>query len=529
MIPYHHFADMAFNTPLAMLAEAAIPAVHFLLGRMRGEIGPTPRAQDRFDDAHEDRGSARASVLPTPVAGVGVIRVVGKLVNRGAWIGSSSGLVSYEGIKAQCAAGENDDTIHTVVIDFDTAGGEVLGCFDCSSAIRRLRAKKRVIAFVGGRACSAGYDLAASATEIVATRESVVASVGVFAIHLNVKEALEKEGIEPTIVYSGAHKVDANPYEKLPPAVRARLQAEIDGAREMFIDSVVSGRPQLTVAAVRATEALTYRADAALKLGLIDRIASFEEVLAEASAPRMRRELTFITATNQEGTMRADETNTNTCATCGAGGCGCGATCTEKGCGCCDACKATVAAPGAPADDAKRAAAAQETSFFATMRNFFLGAPAAAAPDPEKVALLEQLATERTARVNAEVGAILARNASKLGRDAKTSAEKLLRAAMTDPAVCAKTLAAELTAFIDSLPGAVNGSRIARNGDPDAAADAAIDRTTSTIVGEEDGNESRLLDRDVRQYMRDNKIEYSAKNYRAALSAVLAKSSAPAT
>lgn len=48
--------------------------------------------------------------------------------------------------------------------------------------------------------------------------------------HSNYGAALEKQGVEITLIYSGSHKVDGNPYSHLPGDVRETLQSRMDAS-----------------------------------------------------------------------------------------------------------------------------------------------------------------------------------------------------------------------------------------------------------------------------------------------------------
>src|SRR5690606_39452839 len=56
-------------------------------------------------------------------------------------------------------------------------------------------------------------------------------SVGVVMAHASYEDYLEQEGIKVTLIHSGAHKTDGNPYEDLPGEVLERFQADTDTLR----------------------------------------------------------------------------------------------------------------------------------------------------------------------------------------------------------------------------------------------------------------------------------------------------------
>jgi signal peptide peptidase SppA len=213
--------------------------------------------------------------------GVAIIPVLDTLVNRGAWLDSRSGLTSYEGIAAQLRAAGQDPEVRSVLLDISSPGGEAAGMAGLTDLIRSIRQTKPVTAFVNDMAASAAYGLASAANEIVISPTSMVGSIGVVMLHADRSGELAAQGVKPTLIFAGSHKVDGNPFEPLSDAVRADLQASVDAHYRQFLDSVAHGRgAKLTADMARATEARTFIGAEAIALGLADRIASFDEVLA---------------------------------------------------------------------------------------------------------------------------------------------------------------------------------------------------------------------------------------------------------
>ena len=283
-------AQRAFNTPLLVEPSKAMAFLAGLGPRITGRqvrlVGGLAVAPD--DVAHAALPS-RTGILTngladeyrrdgqTPFAmvdGIAVIEVSGVLVHRGSWIGQSSGQTSYEGIAAQLAAAVADPAVRGIALEIDSFGGEVAGVFDLADAIRAARASKPVQAFVAEHAFSAGYALASQATSIILPRTGAVGSIGVVVMHADLSGQLSDDGVTVTLIHSGAHKVDGNPYEPLPDAVRARIQGEIDSIRTLFAQTVAAGRGRrLTAEAALTTEADCYRGADAVTAGLADEVS----------------------------------------------------------------------------------------------------------------------------------------------------------------------------------------------------------------------------------------------------------------
>ena len=297
-------AARAFNTPLLVEPSKAMAFLSGLGPRILGRRVETPGP----DDGSEGPAPlpARASILagnlterlrkhgdaPYPVVdGIAVIEISGVLIHRGGWIGQSSGQTSYEGIATQIEAAASDPAVRGIALEIDSFGGEVAGVFDLADRIRAIRGSKPVWAFVAEHAFSAGYALASQADRILLPRTGAVGSIGVVVMHADLSGQLDQDGVRVTLVHSGQHKVDGNPYEPLPENVHDNIQREIDVLRFLFAETVAAGRAgRLSQDAALATEAATFRGTDAIATGLADEVidltrgfARFRESLSAPS------------------------------------------------------------------------------------------------------------------------------------------------------------------------------------------------------------------------------------------------------
>lgn len=289
MMHHAHIAQRAFNTPLMVDPAKALAFLSGLGPRITGQeisftgldggtadhptVIPAARSSLFGTDLaqrHQNSGSQPYAI----VEGIAVIEIAGTLVHRGAWIGQSSGLTSYEGIAAQLQAAVADPSVRGIALDIDSFGGEVAGAFDLADRIRAARAQKPVHAFVAEHALSAGYVLASQADRIILPRTGAVGSIGVVALHTDMSGALDQKGIAVTLIHAGAHKIDANPYQPLPGAVHDQMQAQLETVRRLFAETVAQGRGgRLDAAAALATEAAVFRGADAVVAGLADEVA----------------------------------------------------------------------------------------------------------------------------------------------------------------------------------------------------------------------------------------------------------------
>lgn len=209
--------------------------------------------------------------------GVAIIPVHGTLINR--YHGSWGYVTGYNFIRAQLNAALDDEDVNLIVFDVNSYGGECAGCFELADEIRAARAQKSLLAVVDSNCCSAAYAIGSAATKLVVTPSGQAGSIGVIAMHVSMEKALEDWGIKVTMIYSGDHKADGNPYQDLPDDVKADIQSSVDLRKGEFVALVVANR-LLSPEAVIATQARSYRPEEALSLKLIDAVQTPTDAVA---------------------------------------------------------------------------------------------------------------------------------------------------------------------------------------------------------------------------------------------------------
>ncbi|WP_027237840.1 S49 family peptidase [Leisingera caerulea] len=311
-------AQRVFHTPLLAAPAKAAGFVMGLGSRILGGgsielkgfegVAVTGPASQPFASLLDDRvgdqiraGKAEAFRI---VDGVAVIPVTGTLIHRGAWVGSFSGEMSYEGISAQIKAAASHSSVRAIALEIDSHGGEVAGCFDLAAEIRAARDEKPVHAFVCDNAHSAAYALASQATRVIVPRAGSAGSIGVICMHADRSQQLEAVGVSVTIIAAGKHKADGNPYEPLPEAVRDSLKREMETLRGIFAETVAAGRgASLSADAALATEAACLLGQDAVDAGLADEVASPKEAFEQLAAQFSWRRAPLGKTATKEGPL----------------------------------------------------------------------------------------------------------------------------------------------------------------------------------------------------------------------------------
>lgn len=288
---YPHLADRLLNTPLLLHPQKLDAIIAGLGQRLLGVEGLhldaaelTARAvlpAEMFTTRRGERSDRGYRV----VDGVAVISAMGGLVHRTKLAADSSLLIGYNDLAADLEDALAKADVHAIALVFDSPGGEVSGAFELAERIYAARGHKPLVAVADGMAASAAYLAASAADEVVVSATSYVGSIGVVMRHVDFSRALANDGITVSHIFAGEHKIDGNPYQPLPDAVRNALQADIEGLYQMFVQAVAKHRG-LDEQAVRDTRAGVYRGVAAVAARLADRIGTVDAVVAELAARR---------------------------------------------------------------------------------------------------------------------------------------------------------------------------------------------------------------------------------------------------
>lgn len=279
-------AQRLFNTPLAITpakAEMVMAALadRFGITRLFRANGDALAMSEFGLDESEDEMPDRFYDV---VAGVAVIPITGTLVQKSGYMRPTCGMTGYDGIRANLSMALEDGGVQAIMLDIDSGGGEVAGCFDLVDAIYSARGRKPIWAVLSESAYSAAYAIASAADKITVPRTGGTGSVGVICAHVDFSKALAKDGINVTMIHYGARKADGNPYNPLSDEALARFQADVDEMGELFVSTVARNRG-LSASVVRKTQATTFLGAAGVEIGFADAVMApdeaFRSLLAE--------------------------------------------------------------------------------------------------------------------------------------------------------------------------------------------------------------------------------------------------------
>lgn len=295
MSKFARVSSRLFNAPLMLRPEKAEMLCAALVDRLGiskldtidgRTLGAAQLRQQAgiWDDAH----SKTARDMYELSRGVATIHVDGTLVHKLGGVEPYSGMRGFDQLDRIIADAQANNEVGAILLDIDSPGGEVAGCFDFARKLRGMGASaggKPIVAFANEMACSAAYAIACACDAVMTTETGIVGSIGVWTMQVDMTKGLSKNGIEVTMIRAGERKARGGPYEVADDEAFAKLQNWVNDTWVIFAEHVAESRD------MDADEVLSFEGDwftgpEALEIGLVDAVdtpdAIFEAVAAMA-------------------------------------------------------------------------------------------------------------------------------------------------------------------------------------------------------------------------------------------------------
>lgn len=210
---------------------------------------------------------------------IGLIDINGTMTKRGSSFSSAGAMVV---LKKQIRQFASDPDIGGIVIRIDSPGGTVSGTADLANEVEAARKKKPVYAFCEDLTASAAYWVASQCTKVFANNKTaMIGSVGTYVGLYDYSGAAEKEGIKAIVIKSSDLKGAGFPGSEITEEQISIWQDLINKTQSQFTEGVSAGRGISIAEAEKLATGRVYMAEDALSLGMIDKIASFDEMLTD--------------------------------------------------------------------------------------------------------------------------------------------------------------------------------------------------------------------------------------------------------
>lgn len=293
-IPFLHcwFGAWAMHEPIFHQYRDQLSALNLSL-HLAGSKEHRQDALDRIDDS-----------FSSTQEGIGIINLNGPLMKHASSFSEScSTVVARQEINRMA----NDPNIRGIMLRIDSPGGTVAGTKELADAVSSANAKKPVIAFCNDLTASAAYWIASQCGSIEASETTFVGSIGTYCVVADSSAAAEKIGVKVHVVRAGELKGMGTPGTEITEDQLAEVQNQVFGLNQFFLDAVSTGRKIDMASVSKIADGRVHLAGEAQKLGLIDKVSSFEDCFDRFANSVSHGPASRIVSNQQESEMSSTE------------------------------------------------------------------------------------------------------------------------------------------------------------------------------------------------------------------------------
>lgn len=156
---------------------------------------------------------------------------------------SESGILGSSTLAEQLAEARLDEDVKAVVLRVNSPGGSALASEVIWREMELLRQQKPVVVSMGDYAASGGYYISAPADVIIANRNTLTGSIGVFGLTFNAEKALSnKLGVTVDVAKTNPSSDMMTPFRGVTSGERAYIMRSIEQVYTTFVNHVADGR-----------------------------------------------------------------------------------------------------------------------------------------------------------------------------------------------------------------------------------------------------------------------------------------------
>ena len=189
--------------------------------------------------------------------------------------GNTISLGMVEKIRSILEKAKKDKKIQALLIKINSPGGTVTASDIIFHLLKDYKENNKVKIYVQvmDLAASGGYYVALAGDEIIAHPTSLVGSIGVIALKVNLKDLMTKIGVDWEIVKSGDKKDFMSPFRSFTKEERDLFQNTIDKYHQRFVATITQNRSELEMTQVELlADGRIFDAEQAKRLNLIDHV-----------------------------------------------------------------------------------------------------------------------------------------------------------------------------------------------------------------------------------------------------------------
>jgi protease-4 len=220
-----------------------------------------------------------------------VLRTGGGAGGSGFGLGERIAVIPIEGVIVddretleQIRRFRDDGSVKGYVIAINSPGGSVGPSQSIYSELKKLREEddRPVIASIGGVGASGGYYIALGADSIFALPGSLTGSIGVIMELPEIRELMDKVGVDMRTIKSAEHKDVGSMYREMSAGDSAILNSLVQDVYDQFVDAVATERKITRQRLLPVADGRVLTGRQAQRSGLVDRMGNVQDAIAAA-------------------------------------------------------------------------------------------------------------------------------------------------------------------------------------------------------------------------------------------------------
>lgn len=175
-----------------------------------------------------------------------------------------------------------DDSIKAVVLRVNSPGGSAFASEIIRQELVHLqRAGKPVVVSMGGMAASGGYWISSTADYIVAEKNTITGSIGIFSVFPTFEKTMKRAGVSADGISTSA-LADMSSYSGVSAELNSVLQLQIERGYDRFLTLVSKGRNLSKEQVDKIAQGRIWLGLDALEHKLVDEIGGLEVAIGKA-------------------------------------------------------------------------------------------------------------------------------------------------------------------------------------------------------------------------------------------------------
>ncbi|AET15652.1 TPA: signal peptide peptidase SppA [Pasteurella multocida] len=177
----------------------------------------------------------------------------------------------------------DDDNVKAVILRVNSPGGSAFASEIIRQEVDNLQALgKPVVVSMGAMAASGGYWISSTADYIIADKNTITGSIGIFALFPTFEKTLKKVGISADGVSTSALSSSSR-FSGLSSEMSDILQLEIESGYDKFLSVVSRGRGMTVEEVDKIAQGKIWLGEEAVKHNLVDELGHFNLAVEKAS------------------------------------------------------------------------------------------------------------------------------------------------------------------------------------------------------------------------------------------------------